>query len=93
MKLILLLMVLSILTGCATSQAIKGEYEPPMVVKNSVYKEFDTISKPKMGKVSVAVYSFKDYTGQRRPSSTQSSFSRALTQGSEPFLIKALKDS
>ena len=78
MKLLLLLMVLSILTGCATSQAIKGEYEPPMAVKNSTYKEFDTIPKPMMGKVSVAVYSFKDQTGQRRPSSTQSSFSTCL---------------
>jgi len=92
MKLLLLLMVLSILTGCATSQAIKGEYEPPMAVKNSTYKEFDTIPKPMMGKVSVAVYSFKDQTGQRRPSSTQSSFSTAVTQGAEAFLIKALRD-
>ena len=91
MKLLLLLMVL-FLSGCATSQAIKGEYDPPMVVRNSTYKEFDTISKPKMGKVSVAVYKFKDQTGQRRPSSTQSSFSTAVTQGSEAFLIKALKD-
>jgi len=91
MKLLLLLMVL-FLSGCATSQAIKGEYDPPMVVQNSSYKEFDSIAKPKMGKVSVAVYNFKDQTGQRRPSSTQSSFSTAVTQGSEAFLIKALKD-
>ena len=56
-------------------------------------KEFDTIQQPASGKpVSVAVYSFRDMTGQRRPQSNVASLSMAVTQGAESFLIKALQD-
>jgi curli production assembly/transport component CsgG len=40
----------------------------------------------------VAVYSFQDKTGQRRNTPNVASFSTAVTQGAEPFLIKALQD-
>jgi curli production assembly/transport component CsgG len=40
----------------------------------------------------VAVYSFTDKTGQRRATPGIASFSTAVTQGSEVFLIKALQD-
>jgi curli production assembly/transport component CsgG len=56
-------------------------------------KEFDTIPEPAHGKpVSVAVYSFKDMTGQRKPQANIASLSSAVTQGAESFLIKALQD-
>jgi curli production assembly/transport component CsgG len=42
--------------------------------------------------VSVAVYSFLDKTGQRRPATNVASLSTAVTQGAEAFLIKALQD-
>lgn len=80
-----------LLTGCATTQ-MNSEYEPPVAVEQSTVKEFDSIPKPKLGKVTVAVYNFQDKTGQRRPSTNVSSFSTAVTQGAESFLIKALKD-
>jgi len=80
-----------ILSGCATTQ-MNSEYEPPVAVEQSTVKEFDSIPKPKLGKVTVAVYNFVDKTGQRRPSTNVSSFSTAVTQGAESFLIKALKD-
>jgi len=80
-----------LLTGCATTQ-MNSEYEPPVAVEQSTVKEFDSIPKPKLGKVTVAVYNFVDKTGQRRPSTNVSSFSTAVTQGAESFLIKALKD-
>ena len=92
MRTLFLLLCVLFISGCATHQALKGEYEPPTLVKKSTAKEFDTIPKPKMGKVVVAVYNFTDKTGQRRPSDTQSSFSNAVTQGADAFLIKALKD-
>ena len=90
-KLILLFATLTLL-GCAGAQTIKGQYEQPVVVERSTAKEFDTIAKPAIGKVVVAVYNFTDKTGQRRPSETQASFSTAVTQGADSFLIKALKD-
>jgi curli production assembly/transport component CsgG len=81
-----------ILAGCATGQAMKGTYDQPVTVGAPTVKEFDTIPPPALGKVVVAVYNFTDKTGQRRPSDTQSSFSTAVTQGADAFLIKALKD-
>jgi len=92
MRTLFLLLCMLFVSGCATHQTLKGEYEPPTLVEKSTAKEFDTIPKPKMGKVVVAVYNFTDKTGQRRPSDTQSSFSNAVTQGADAFLIKALKD-
>ena len=57
-----------------------------------VKKEFDTIPAPAAGKpVSVAVYSFADKTGQRRPQANVASLSSAVTQGAETFLIQALQ--
>jgi curli production assembly/transport component CsgG len=57
-----------------------------------VKKEFDTIPAPAAGKpVSVAVYSFSDKTGQRRPQANVASLSSAVTQGAETFLIQALQ--
>ena len=72
---------------------MKGEYEPAMVVSDSLEKEFDTLSPPAKGKISVAVYNFTDKTGQRRPAPPgTTSFSTAVTQGAEAFLISALQD-
>jgi curli production assembly/transport component CsgG len=57
-----------------------------------VKKEFDTIPSPAAGRpVSVAVYSFADKTGQRRPQANVASLSSAVTQGAETFLIQALQ--
>ena len=44
-------------------------------------------------KTVVAVYSFPDETGQRKPSETLSSFSTAVTQGAVHILIEALRDA
>jgi len=91
-NLIVILFVL-LATGCATHQGMKGEYEPAMVVRENLEKEFDTIPAPALGKVAVAVYSFADKTGQRRPAPPgTTSFSTAVTQGADALLIKSLQD-
>jgi curli production assembly/transport component CsgG len=91
-NLIVILFVL-LVTGCAGHQAMKGEYEPAMVVRENLEKEFDTIPGPALGKVAVAVYSFADKTGQRRPAPPgTTSFSTAVTQGADALLIKSLQD-
>jgi curli production assembly/transport component CsgG len=72
---------------------MKGEYEPAMVVRENLEKEYDTIPAPALGKVSVAVYGFADKTGQRRPAPPgTTSFSTAVTQGADALLIKSLQD-
>lgn len=47
---------------------------------------------PPKGKLIVAVYGFRDQTGQYKPA-PDSSFSTAVTQGAAAMLVKALKDS
>lgn len=47
---------------------------------------------PPNGKVVVAVYGFRDQTGQYK-SAPDSSFSTSVTQGAASLLVKALKDS
>lgn len=47
---------------------------------------------PPKGKIVVAVYGFRDQTGQYKPA-PDSSFSTSVTQGAASMLIKALKDS
>jgi curli production assembly/transport component CsgG len=67
--------------------------QKPVVTKSMMKKEFDTLPPPASGKaVSVAVYSFQDKTGQRRPQANVASLSMAVTQGAETFLIQALQN-
>ncbi|WP_157547518.1 CsgG/HfaB family protein [Hymenobacter sp. DG25A] len=44
-------------------------------------------------RVVVAVYKFRDQTGQYKPSANGSSFSTALTQGATSILLRALEES
>jgi curli production assembly/transport component CsgG len=94
-KIIILLLVLSLLgalNGCATLQKSSITEYKPEVAPNKLQKEFDTLPPPDGRKVTVAVYSFQDKTGQRKPTPGIASLSTAVTQGGEVFLIKALQD-
>lgn len=94
-KTLIALSLISVLSGCAIIQSSGlSETDPEVTTQmKSVKKEFDTIPAPAVGKpVSVAVYSFADKTGQRRPQANVASLSTAVTQGAETFLIKALAD-
>ena len=42
-------------------------------------------------KAVIAIYEFKDLTGQRKPSNKMALFSTAVTQGAENYLIEALR--
>lgn len=92
-KILLALFIVTMTSGCAIIQSTGVTETKPTVTTNMLQKEFDTISPPNANKpVSVAVYSFKDLTGQRRPQANVASLSTAVTQGAESFLIKALQD-
>lgn len=47
---------------------------------------------PPKGKITAAVYGFRDQTGQYKPA-PDSSFSTSVTQGAASMLVKALKES
>ena len=91
MKTILCLLLILLTAGCAVTQKMGVEYKPQLA-EAKLQKEFDDISPPDGKKVTVAVYSFLDKTGQRRPTAGIASLSTAVTQGAEVFLIKALQD-
>lgn len=91
MKNLFVLILLMILTGCATTHVLTNP-EKPVVMRNIMQKEFDLLPAPNGKKVTVAVYNFIDKTGQRKPSASIAQLSTAVTQGAESFLIKALQD-
>ena len=93
-RLLLSLSIVTLLSGCAIIQSTGlNESDPTLTVqREGVKKEFDTVPAPAAGKpISVAVYSFADKTGQRRPQANVASLSSAVTQGAETFLIQALQ--
>ena len=91
MQKILLILCILFLTGCAGSTVIR-DVDKPLISKNLMQKEFDMLPAPHGKKISVAVYSFSDKTGQRKPSANIAQLSTAVTQGADAFLIKALQD-
>jgi curli production assembly/transport component CsgG len=65
----------------------------PSVISYTNKKIFDDIPDLDGPPIPIAVYSFTDKTGQRKSSSTVSSFSTAVTQGADAYLIKTLADA
>jgi hypothetical protein len=93
MRTLVLIFALLQLGGCAIIQSTGLSEQKPEVTKSMLVKEFDAIPSPASGKqLSVAVYSFGDKTGQRRPQANVASLSTAVTQGAETFLIQALQN-
>ena len=92
-KLSLITLAIVTLAGCSTVRPwgdvqIKEEAK----VSETINKSFANVPSPAGPAVTVAVYGFKDLTGQRKPSSTLSLFSTAVTQGAEAYLMKSLQE-
>lgn len=83
------------LAGCSTIRPL-GDIDHEDIdepkVSQTINKEFNKLPAPAGAPVTVAVYSFKDQTGQRKPSNTLSTFSTAVTQGAEAYLIRSLSE-
>lgn len=81
------------LTACSTIRPFDDvKVKTPPTVATTLVKEFDNVPAPAGPPMPIAVYSFKDMTGQRKPSTTLSLFSTAVTQGAESYLIKSLTE-
>lgn len=76
--------------GPASKETNKGDV--PIITQNAL-TSFKNLPNPAGPPISIAVYSFKDLTGQRKPSMTLSLFSTAVTQGAEAYLIKTLEEA
>jgi curli production assembly/transport component CsgG len=91
MKLIVSLFLAAILSGCATIHMEASKEEPvALTPRENLTTKIPPLDGPPM---TVAVYGFTDKTGQMKPNDRLAVFSKAVTQGSEVFLIKALQDS
>ena len=91
-KRLLTVALLAALAGCATTQVPENATANAQLSPTTrITRDLLQLPKPK-GKVAVAVYAFRDQTGQYKPS-PDSSFATAVTQGATSLLVKALKDS
>jgi curli production assembly/transport component CsgG len=79
------------LTGCGTLTYIEKIFDEPTIPRVTVKSE-ETIKEPANGPITVAVYNFRDMTGQRKASQVIANLSSAVTQGADAYLVKSLQD-
>jgi curli production assembly/transport component CsgG len=92
------LVALMSLSGCATmnSAAVMAGKDPWQDSKIqgpvTLHREQNKLPAPRNGPITVAVYNFQDRTGQRMDQPNVASFSSAVTQGADAYLIKTLSE-
>lgn len=96
-KIFISILLAVVLSGCASYTSLKDkitgkQFDQPSVEASRFVKE-NSLKSPEGGPIAIAVYGFKDLTGQRKTSQTIASFSTAVTQGPEAYLIKALQEA
>jgi curli production assembly/transport component CsgG len=93
LKIISVILMSFMLASCASFYRNEPYYgDLPYVEGTPTTKmllEYPLLDQPIM---TIAVYSFPDRTGQRKPNANFSNLSTAVTQGSEVWLIQALKN-
>jgi curli production assembly/transport component CsgG len=91
MRRLLIILLVGVLSGCANIHMELAQEEPIKVVaKQNLWDQLPSLDGPP---ITVAVYGFRDLTGQNKPNDRLALFSKAVTQGAEVFLIKSLQDS
>ena len=79
-----------IVSGCAPT--IKNvKWDEPEIAMSSMSDRLSTLPALDGPIITIAVYSFQDKTGQRKPNANFSQLSSAVSQGSEVWVIDALK--
>ena len=84
-----------ILQGCATNkslQVLEDSKTSPIVQVSPIEDRLAAVPAIDGPKITIAVYGFRDATGQRKPADNIANLSSAVTQGSEVWVIKALQD-
>jgi curli production assembly/transport component CsgG len=79
-----------LLSGCATPQ--EGMFDPVINPVTAINKSL-RILPPAKNRVAVAVYEYNDQTGQFKTGENFQTLSRAVTQGGNAILVKALQDA
>ena len=82
------------LSACATPPAARDFLTVDASVSKTTSTQAALLSlTPPIAKVPVAVYGFDDKTGQFKPTDAGQTLSRAVSQGADSILIKALQDA
>jgi curli production assembly/transport component CsgG len=95
MRALAAILVLTLLGGCAMGpslQKLEDAKTSPTVQASPIQDRLEDVPELDGEKITIAVYSFTDKTGQRKPSDAVANLSSAVTQGSEAWVIKALQE-
>ena len=91
MKLVVLITLVLLLAGCASVPSRPGILELPKSQRSPLEQQLLDLPPVDAPVMTVAVYSFADKTGQRKTADAYATFSSAVTQGAESWLIDALR--
>ena len=89
-KLLPLVIAMS-LAGCGTIGNYARTMPEPQITRPAVKNE-PVLLAPASGPITVAVYNFRDMTGQRKASTMIAQLSSAVTQGADAYLVKSLQE-
>lgn len=90
-KLLLVTLIGATLSGCASvNTAQMRTWSQPETIKIELKVEED-FPLPAQAPLSVAVYNFRDMTGQRKSQQNVASLSSAVTQGADNYLVNSLQ--
>jgi curli production assembly/transport component CsgG len=89
-KILIPLTTIPLLFGCETLvYKVNRTFDKPRLVETTTQ---DEIQLPAHGPITVAVYNFRDMTGQRKASQVIANLSSAVTQGADAYLVKSLQE-
>jgi len=88
----LMLTAFVLLPGCDSKLAYKFTERATIGYTTAIHNDLISLPEPRE-KIVVAVYKFRDQTGQYKTSAQATTFSTAVTQGATSMLVKALEDS
>ena len=93
LKIVYIVLLGVILSSCASNYKDFDTYkgDMPFVEGTPTQELLEELPDLDQQKITIAVYKFTDQTGQRKPSSKFSQLSTAVTQGSDAFVINALR--
>lgn len=92
MRFILIILLLAVITGCSGIPKSVPLENPPSLQPSPIPERMSAVPPIDGKKITIAVYSFSDKTGQRKPADKIANLSSAVTQGAEVWVIKALQE-
>jgi curli production assembly/transport component CsgG len=90
-KHVFLILSMLFLGGCASIKSKPSILEVPKTQTSPLEKELLSLPNINGPRITIGVYGFADKTGARKTADNYASFSAAVTQGAESWLIDALR--